>query len=565
MKNLLALCCLLLPATLLADERILDFNSDIVVRQDGLIEVTETITVRAEGQQIRRGIYRDFPTRYRDAYGNNLEVVYRPLSLLRNDAPEAFHSEKLGDGVRTYFGNANRMLQKGIHTYTFRYTANRMLGFFDDYDELYWNVTGHDWYFPIDRAGATVTLSFSGDPQFVDANGFTGTLGARGSAYSKQMTGSRVTFVTSKALLPHEGLTVVAMWPKGFVTPPDRLQKVTWFLHDNLSVLVALCGLVIMLIYLIPVWRAYGRDPEEGLIVTRYEPPKGFSPASLRFIHQMYYDNKVMTAAVINLAVKGYLRIQNADGVHTLVKTDGSRQLPALATGERELFEALFARRRVVVLENDNHEIISAARTAHRASLRRDYRGRYFKSNGLLSLPALAVGIVSSLIALNVGSGPGLAVFVVILLMLIVFAVFSVLMKRPTGLGRKVLDATLGFQDYLEIAEKDEMNLLNPPEKTPQLFEAFLPFALAMGVEQHWAERFSSVFARLHARNDAAYQPAWYSGAWNSFDMGATTSGLSSGLGSAISSSVTPPGSSSGGGGGGFSGGGGGGGGGGGW
>ncbi|MCH7854066.1 MAG: DUF2207 domain-containing protein [Proteobacteria bacterium] len=565
MKKLFATCCLLLPVLLLADERILDFKSDIVINQDGWIEVTETITVRAEGQQIRRGIYRDFPTRYRDAYGNDLEVVYEPLSLLRNDAPEDFHSERLNNGIRTYFGKANRMLAPGIHTYTFRYTVNRMLGFFDEHDELYWNVTGHDWYFPIDRARATVTLNFSGEPQVIEAAAFTGSMGAQGSAYSKYVIGSRVTFESSKVLLPHEGMTIVVTWPKGFITPPDRLQKVMWFLRDNLSVLVALGGLIAMLTYLVPVWKVFGRDPEEGLIVTRYEPPKGFSPASLRFIHQMYYDNKVMTAAVINLAVKGYLRIEKDDDVHTLVQTISGKSLPAMATGEKELYDALFEDGAAVILEAGNHALISAARTAHRASLRKDYRGRYFKSNGLLNLPALAVGLVSALIALNVGSGPSLALFAVIVLMLIVFAVFAVLMKRPTGLGRNVLDEMLGFRDYLAIAEKDELNLLNPPEKTPQLFETFLPFALAMGIEQHWAERFSSLFARLHGQNDTAYQPAWYSGTWNSFDMGSTTSGLSSDLGSAISSSVTPPGSSSGGGGGGFSGGGGGGGGGGGW
>jgi uncharacterized membrane protein len=155
--------------------------------------------------------------------------------------------------------------------------------------------------------------------------------------------------------------------------------------------------------------------------------------------------------------------------------------------------------------------------------------------------------------------------FFVIFLMLVTFSGFAVLMKRPTGLGRDVLDETLGFQDYLEIAEKDELNLLNPPEKTPQLFEAFLPFALAMGVEQHWGERFSAVFAHLHDAGKTAYNPAWYSGSLNSFEMGSTISNLTGNLGTAITSSVTPPGSSSGGGGGGFSGGGGGGGGGGGW
>ncbi len=179
MKKLLAICCLFLPALVSADERILDFKSDIVVEQDGWIEVTETITVRVEGQRIRRGIYRDFPTRYQDMYGNDHEVFYEPLSALRNDAPEDFHSERRGNGVRTYFGNANRMLPHGTHTYTFRYKANRMLGFFDDHDELYWNVTGLDWAFPINRAAAAVTLNFDGEPQIIEADAFIGFMGGR--------------------------------------------------------------------------------------------------------------------------------------------------------------------------------------------------------------------------------------------------------------------------------------------------------------------------------------------------------------------------------------------------
>jgi uncharacterized membrane protein len=183
----------------------------------------------------------------------------------------------------------------------------------------------------------------------------------------------------------------------------------------------------------------------------------------------------------------------------------------------------------------------------------------------VLNLPPLLVGILAAVLALNVASGPTVFVIAIIVAMVVTLVVFAILMKRPTGLGRKLLDEVSGFREFLEIAEKDEMNLRNPPQKTPLLFERYLPFALAMGVEQQWAERFASVFARLQEPGTAAYHPSWYSGNWNTFDVGTKTAGLSSGLGSAISSSVTPPGSSSGGGGGGFSGGGGGGGGGGGW
>ena len=97
---------LLLPLCVLADERILSFHSDIVVDRDGQIEVTETIRVRAEGDRIRRGIYRDMPTRYRDAFNNEHEVDIQPLALLRNERAESFHTRILDDGVRTYFGRS---------------------------------------------------------------------------------------------------------------------------------------------------------------------------------------------------------------------------------------------------------------------------------------------------------------------------------------------------------------------------------------------------------------------------------------------------------------------------
>ena len=566
MRRLILAVLFLLPLFAAADERILNFHSDILVFESGWIEVTETITVRAEGQRIRRGIYRDFPTQYRDARGNRYEVAYEPLAVLRNDAREDFHTRQQSNGIRTYFGSSNRMLRPGTHTYTFRYRANRMLGFFDEHDELYWNVTGLEWAFPIDKASATVVLQVDGDPAIQNSDAFTGPMGSQGKDFTKRRDNSAsVTFNATRVLVPHEGLTVVVSWPKGLVSEPGRMQKIVWLLTDNVNLIVALAGLVALLIYFIPVWRNFGKDPEEGLIITRYEPPAGYSPASLRYINQMYYDSKVMTAAVVNLAVKGYLTIRATDDLHSLERSDPGDNAAELATGERELYEGLFRDGDLVFLDDEYHELLGEARAAHRRSLKRDYANRYFKTNGLLSVPGFFIALISAIVALNVGVGPTAFVIGIIVMMAIVFVIFTALMKRPTGLGRKLLDDMLGFKDYLEIAEKDELNLRNPPDKTPQLFERYLPFALAMGVEQKWADRFTEIFAGLRGPNDSAYHPTWYNGSWNSLDLSSNTSNLSSGLNTAISSSVTPPGSSSGGGGGGFSGGGGGGGGGGGW
>ena len=560
------LLLLLLPLVVQADERILAFHSEIRIQADGWIEVTESIEVRAEGARIVRGIYRDFPTDYRDRYGNRYEVDYRPLGVLRNDAGEDFHYERRSNGLRTYFGSAGRRLEPGVHRYDYRYRVNRVLGFFDSHDELYWNVTGLEWAFPIDQASATLTLDFPGEPRIVKADAFTGPMGSTGKDFSIQRQGpASVSIEATRVLIPHEGLTVVVHWPKGFVAEPGRWQRAMWLLTDNVNLIVVLAGFFAMLAWFIPLWMHFGRDPEQGLIVTRYRPPAGFSPASLRYIQQMYYDSKVMTAAVVNLAVKGYLRIEESGDQHSLRKTDPGDAPPALATGERELYEALFAEGSVAILDTEYHQRLSGARKAHRKSLRRDYAGRYFRTNGLLNVPGLAIGLVAVVIAVRIGAGPTPAVIGVIALMVLTLIVFAVLMKRPTTLGRNLLDETLGFREYLEIAEKDEMNLRNPPEKTPRLFEELLPFALAMGVEQKWGERFASLFERLRGPHDSSYHPSWYNGTWDNRNIGSNTAGIMGGIDSAISSSVSPPGSSSGGGGGGSSGGGGGGGGGGGW
>ena len=560
-------CLLLAPAFAAADERILSFHSDIVVKQDGWLEVTETIRVRAEGQQIRRGIYRDFLTKYRDAFGNNYNVRFSPLSVMRNDRLEDFNYQERSNGVRTYFGSADRLISTGVHTYTFRYKANRLLGFFEDKDELYWNVTGSEWNFPIDEALATVSFDFDIPRSDFSLYAYTGRQGSNGQDYRATINAAGdPSFATTRVLGVNEGLTISVAWPKGFVTEPGRLQRAAWLLADNVNLLIALAGLLAMLGYYIPVWRHFGKDPEEGVIFARYEPPQGFSPASLRYISNMYYDDTAMTSAVVSLAVKGYLKIsKDSDDTHTLLQTDAGDNYPALATGEKELLDALFEESAAVILDDEYHARLGGARTAHERSLRRDFKNRYFKTNGIMNLPPVLLLITAALIALNVGSGPTIFVIATLVMAVIAVVVFAVLMRRPTMRGRKLLDEMSGFREYLEIAEKDEMNLRNPPEKTPVLFQQFLPFAMAMGVEQAWADRFTKIFASLKGPDGSAYQPTWYRGSWNSFDMRSNTDSLSSGLGSAISASVTAPGSSSGGGGGGFSGGGGGGGGGGGW
>jgi uncharacterized membrane protein YgcG len=634
----LAWCAILLLFSFnaAAQERILDFFSDISIQRDGSMIVEETIRVEAQGNRIKRGIYRDFPTTYEDKLGNSYRVQFDLLEVLRDGSSESFHTENRSNGIRIYAGRKDHFLKPGVYTYTLRYFTNRQLGFFAQHDELYWNVTGNGWEFPILQSGARVQL-----PQYVamdsmTVEAYTGPQGAKGDAYQAHIDSSGAAlFETTAPLAPREGLTIVTTWPKGVIIEPEASEQLNWFFADNREALIGFGGSALVALYFLLSWLRVGRDPESGVIIPHYTPPEGFSPASMRFIRSMGYDKKAFSAAIVNMAVAGYLQIEeSSDGDFTLRKTGN---MPKLAPGEGAIASALFGDGgSSIELKQRNHEKLGKALKAHKRSLRRDYEKIYFLKNrkhltpgtilsvlvvaaGIFSLPTLEqkqiVGfmavwlsgwslgvfalltstyqswrdvvrsgsagnfikaVVSSLFAIPFVGGEifGIGVMMLqgsfsltltLIMLLLLNIGFYQWMKAPTLLGQKLLEKIEGFGNYLEVAEQDELNFKHPPEKTPELFEAYLPFAIALDVEQQWGDKFSRILA-THSHGQAQHQPNWYHGRnWNHNNFGHFASTLGSSMNAAIASSSTAPGSSSGSGGGGSSGGGGGGGGGGGW
>ena len=205
-------------------ERILRFVSDVEVQRNGDLMVTETIRVQAEGNQIRHGILRDFPTTYTRPEGGRVIVGFDVLSVTRDGANEGWTTEALANGVRVRIGKAEVNLATGPHDYVIRYRTTRQIGFFADYDTLYWNATGTGWTFAIDSAEARITL-----PQAVPLSRpafYTGPQGARGQDASiiEQQPG-HIVFRTTKALPLGNGLTVAVAWPKGVVDLPTSSQQ----------------------------------------------------------------------------------------------------------------------------------------------------------------------------------------------------------------------------------------------------------------------------------------------------------------------------------------------------
>lgn len=560
-----------------ADERILDFHSRIAIAADGQLDVVETLRVSVDGRLIEHGIYRDFPTRYTDRLGNTVRIRFDLLDAQRDGAWEKSSVESLDNGLRIKLGNKDALVPVGEHTWTLHYRVNRELGFFPDHDELYWNVTGNGWIFPIDHASAQVKLPQAVDPANIEVLAFTGAQGERGTDASASVDGpGSASFATTAPLPEYSGLTIVVEFPKGVVAAPTAVQKLHWLLADNAGLLIGLLGLAVLWAYYLRVWNRVGRDPKPGVIIAEYEPPEGMTPAELRYIQKMAYDDRCFSADVVAMAVGGFLTIERKS--HIIGRDEWTLSRPAQATNipndlaQRALGIGLLpSPGDSIELKNANASTIALARKAHEAALSAQCQDRYFVTNSRTLFPGCLLTAIVGALVLLVGVQGGMPLGIAMLaLMIATNLLFVRLMKAQTTVGRKLLDHADGLKLYMSVADRDELHALQGPGASrPTLdsarYQALLPYALALGVEEAWTQQFT-VAVGVAAAAAAAASATWYHGSGgmpSSFtDMSHAIGGS---LDSAISSSSTPPGSSSGGGGGGFSGGGGGGGGGGGW
>jgi len=648
-----ALCFVIAAGGAHAQEIIHRFESVVRVAKDGTLSVTETIRVRAEGRDIRRGIYRDFPLTFRDASGKLREVTFSLKGVTRDGRPEPHFTRRQGGVMRIYAGEESVLLRRGDYTYVFSYETGRQVRWFDGKPELNWNVTGNFWTFPIEAASYRLQLPDGVAP--VRWTAFTGPLGGRGTDWRGTIEpNGALAVVTTRRLGPGEGLTVVAEIPPGAVEPPSGATGLWYAFLDHRHWILGSLGFGLVLIYYAAAWSAAGRDPRGGVIIPLFHPPKGISPALANYVHNWGFGRekwRAFTAAALSLAVRGLIRFDDDSG--TLRLTTGRQPaggIDTLPPGERAIFAWVTGSQAGnAAIDRANGSAVASIGTKFTESIERENKSKFFRRNlgyviaglaltagaivvtavfgglsetDLLILFAMAfvgvwlgvflIPLLSAVFgSLSSGSLIRAALTIVVLVIVVVLlanlvsdlfpgglgevtpalaalvfdnpfpfalvtafaalnGLFFYLMRAPTALGRPVMDQLEGFRLYLETAESDRLNL-QAPEITAERFEALLPYAVALGVEQPWSDAFAAALNRAHPGDPdpmVHYHPTWRSGGrWSSTDFSSSVASTVASASAAFASAVPP--SSSGSSGfsssGGGSGGGGGGGGGGGW
>lgn len=621
----IALIVLLCAAPALAREEIREFNATFEVHADTSVTITEEITVNAEGNEIRRGIFRDIPTLLETPDGRTIRLPLEVISVTRDGVAEPFSLEGISGGQRIRIGSGDTLLATGVHRYDIVYRMDRAARMFEDHDEFYWNATGNYWNFPILRARALVILPEGA--QITEINAYTGAYGVRSADNSAERLDDRqARFTMSRALGPGEGLTVSVSFAKGVLTAPEGTDAVAFWLSDYRDYVVPLVMLIIVIAYNGLAWGAVGRDPAKGVIFPRFYPPTGFSPALVHYVHTMGWGKSGWTAfsaALISLATKELIEIGKQGKKNTLTVT-GQHPKDPLPPGEAVIYGDLKSMSPVTIDKTSGPKL-AKTKTAFIAALEAENRKVYFNNHLLYVVLGILIGIgalaimvltgvldplfvffaafaavfisIAGTVARSFWQGQGIGrffamailgvfvanlgavtfdvidfanvdfPFVAAVTIIAVTLVFAILMRAPTVHGRKVMDEIDGFRMYLDTAEKERLNFRDEPEMSVSRFEAILPYAMALGVEKPWSTRFENDLSRNAVTGAGAnYSPHWYSGGnFSSGSFARTMGGVATGLSAAMISSQPQASSSSGSGGGGFSGGGGGGGGGGGW
>lgn len=556
--------------TVQAQEVIKSYHSDITIEKNGALKVKETIVVHAEGRNIRQGIYRDFPTHYKS--GLIRTVVPFEVANVKRDGKRLPVEQKaiVFRGQRVYMRDGT-WLQHGKHTFELEYTTARQIGFFDKHDELYWNVVGADWMFPILQSSATVHLPDNVTTEQLNYTAYAGRQGSGNKAFRVEIKDAHtIEFFCTQRLKPHQAFSIVLGMPKGSIVAPTDYQKWMYILQDNSDRFYLFFMLLLLCLYVFVTYLFKKRNEPNHAVIPLFQPPNNFTPGMVSYFVKRGYSSEGFAADIVNMGVCGWLNIfQSAKwqffGKTYVLESKGQQKEP---TTYREPFRKLFSNASTLTINQANKkQTLKAFKSLKDAY---DHKMKSYFVSGYMVTPYLflvttALGLLFFMEVDGIYCGEAdWVIGILFLLNAIACFLLYYVTKSYTEEGFEIRDRIEGFKRYLNAAEVERLKYIStPPVRTPELYEKYLPYAMALDVEYQWTESFTPVFARLEDVG-TPYHPVWYHGYGGFRSSSFSSSTFANGLGSSLASSInaSAPGTRSGfGGGGGGAGGGGGGGG----
>ena len=551
-----------LPSFVFAStDKIDKMDVEVKINPDSSIDIQEDILYDF-GTQQRHGIYRDITYRY-NARGGNFKLRISDVSVFdENGIPYDFTQSSVGDDWQIKIGDADKYVT-GKKTYVISYKVKRAINYFDTFDELYWNAIGHNWDVAnIRNSSVKVILPQGVEKQDLQISCYLGVKGSKDDCSFEILSDMKSVTFNPRDLSYGEGMTFAIGFPKGIVTQPAKQELILETIKDNW--IFALPFVVFLVMFYL--WWTRGRDPKgRETIIAEFDAPDNLTPLEVGIIIDERSDSRDISAQIIHLATRGYLKIKQTRGsISILSSKDYELEMlkqpdENLKYFEKRIMIGLFKYGVCVKISDLLNKFYSDAKDINKNIYKELTSLGYFPKNpdkvrNIFSVTGLIITFAAFIFGPVIGGGEmrrsSFLVAAIFISGIIIF-VFSALMPKKTRKGVLAKEHILGLKQYMSVAEKDRIEFHNAPEKNPEHFEKLLPFAMALGVEKQWAKQFEGIYNQ---------QPSWYVGPiGSSFSPSSFASDMSS------FSSATAASGGSGSSGGGSSGGGGGGGGGGSW
>ncbi|MCK9225009.1 MAG: DUF2207 domain-containing protein [Candidatus Muirbacterium halophilum] len=424
----------LIVFTSFSKEKIIDFNVLFELSENQNMTVTETITVKAEGRDIKRGIFREFPTSYKTFWRGSVSVPFEVISVKKDGYSEPYSIKNEPNGKRIYIGNNSKYLKDGIYEYEIKYNTANQLYFGKNHDELYWNITGQSWAFDIEHAICEFSIPENIREGIIETEAYTGSQGQMGDNYDFYYNDNgNPVFETTKILIRNSGISAKIKFAKGFLKEPSFNQKVALFIKDNLHVIFAIFGFILITVYYLIMWSKFGVDPPKGTIIPRFDSPENMTASESGFLLNMGWDDKFLSSDIIELAIMGFLKINEI--------TEGKFQVEKLkecddkATKyQQEFFNALFSSGNTLTIEKSQFKTIALAKNKLLDHMDKRFNKVLYHNNfGITALGALLTLLMIGISLFFGGSLNSQAIFISVWLFIWNIGVFALVNTAYKG------------------------------------------------------------------------------------------------------------------------------------